>query len=761
MKTFFISISVRQKLAFGFGLVLLSLVTVATIGIWAAFSGGGAFTDYRSTARESIVLSEMKENVLSARFNVMKFRAVHNEDALKIVEENIARLTEARTKAHALITDPEMRGSFDTIVTDAETYANRFAEALRLHGEHDAIVKTVLDQLGPEMRKKVTSVMESAYRDNDLQAAFHAGKVQEHLMLARYYGRTYLLRNEANVRDRTLAELEAAQRATEQLFRELQNPARRGLAREVQADLESYTEAFAQTVALIEARNPILVSELDVLGPKMLEAASLLADTTLDRQNTIGPALSRSFADQKMIIAIVAGIGVLTGVMAAFLVTRAIIGPIGRVTHILDALKAGETDVSIESGGRNDEIGQMMEAAASLRQSVHSAFTQAQMIEQLPIPIMVANPAKNFEITFANPEMRKTARSMEKDMPVSMDDLVGTSIDAFHKDPGHQRHMLSDPNNLPIRSRVAVGSRRFSIKVSPILDNGGNYVGPMIVWDDVTEREQLAELVGSSVQKVTGAVNQARSFTERLSSVAADAQNRSTSVSAAAEQATSNVQAVATAAEELSVSINEISEQVATSSGMTHEATEIADETKVQANALAENSQRIGDIVKVISDIAEQTNLLALNATIEAARAGDAGRGFAVVANEVKALAEQTAKATVEISRQIDSVQGITDMTVKQIETVTGRINVISEMLSNVASAAEEQGAATREISRNVHEAANGTRDVSQNIVSVRDASAETDQAANELHTITGELTSISDELGDAAQRFLENVRAN
>jgi len=373
---------------------------------------------------------------------------------------------------------------------------------------------------------------------------------------------------------------------------------------------------------------------------------------------------------------------------------------------------------------------------------------------------MMADPAKNFEISYMNPAMRTVAISMGRDLSVPVDRLMGTSIDIFHKNAEHQRRLLSNPANLPWSGRVSLGAKRFSLKVSAITDGAGTYVGPMVTWDDVTERETLAENVKASVSDVIARVGTMRDQAAGMATTAGSTREQSVSVAASAEEATTNVKAVAAASEEMSATIREISDQINRSSAMAGEASNLAESTKSQADELTIASQRIGDIVGLISAIAAQTNLLALNATIEAARAGEAGKGFAVVANEVKSLASQTSSATAEISSQIAGIQGITSRTVAQITSVTNKIDDISRLLTSVAAATEEQGVATQEISRNVQEAAQGTMGVSATIADVRDASGATGEAANRLLGVVNELASVSQGMSQSADQFLARMRA-
>ncbi|MGY3446835.1 methyl-accepting chemotaxis protein [Bradyrhizobium sp. USDA 4473] len=266
--------------------------------------------------------------------------------------------------------------------------------------------------------------------------------------------------------------------------------------------------------------------------------------------------------------------------------------------------------------------------------------------------------------------------------------------------------------------------------------------------------------VGEIVETVASASNELEASATTLTSTAERSQSLATTVASASEEASTNVQSVASATEQLSSSVNEISRQVQESARMAGDAVSQARATNDRVGELSKAAARIGDVVELINTIAGQTNLLALNATIEAARAGEAGRGFAVVASEVKALAEQTAKATGEIGQQIAGIQAATEDSVNAIRAIGSTIERLSEISSTIAAAVEEQGAATQEISRNVQQAAQGTQQVSANITDVQHGANETGSASSQVLAAAQSLSGDSSRLKLEVGKFLNAVRA-
>ena len=454
--------------------------------------------------------------------------------------------------------------------------------------------------------------------------------------------------------------------------------------------------------------------------------------------------------------------GLALGATIAFLTARSIVPAVRKITDSMSRLAKGDDAIAFPESFARDEIGRMWEAMVALTKTVREAFQLGEVTRQVPVNLLMADARNDFKISYAN----DTAKALLKELAaknllkVDPDKVIGSSFDIFHKNPARQRELLSNPANLPYQTKITLGGEMADLKVSAIRDKHGEYVGPMLIWTMVTRQFQIAERVKEVVGVLASAANEMQSTAQSLSATAEQTQHQSQTVAAASQQATANVQTVASATEELSASIAEITRQVEKSTTVARTAVEEAGRATSTVQVLSDAAQKVGQVVNLINDIAAQTNLLALNATIEAARAGEAGKGFAVVANEVKSLANQTAKATDEIAGQINAIQGAIGASVEAIQRVGATIQEIDHISTTIASAVEEQGAATQEIARNVQEASAGTQQVSANINGVSDAATETGRSSSQLLDAAGELARQSDTLRGEVEGFLEYLKS-
>ena len=664
------NIKISAKIFGGFGVLMALILVVSGAAYYSLVKSGGNFNRYRGLALQTDASGRVQANMLEARLHARNFIITASQKYAQNVRKRAQKTLEVIDELREKVRSPEKLAITDQAAADMKEYLSAFGEVTKKQSRINALVGDVLDRNGPRMERNLTSIMESAFKDNHADDAYRAGLTLGNLLSTRIKVQNYLTDNKKFSHGKANSQLVSLKKGIQALYSQLDDLERRELAVRLGPLLSKYTKAFEEVHQAIVARNDIIKNRLDVIGPKVAGDVEQLKLSVKQEQDALGSETVTAIKTVETTAVLVSLITVVFGVLAAWIIGTSISRPIRRMTEAMRGLAAGDTASEIEGAERGDEIGAMAKATIIFRDN---AIERAQLEER---------------------SRRETAKDDQRQKKVD------ALINSFRSEVEH------------LLASVAANM-------------------------DQMQKSSLA-----------------------LNAIAEQALGQTKGVEVSSVDAATNVQTVASSSEELSTSIQEISQRVGEATKIVTGATNAAMTTNEKIEGLAAAAQQIGVIVNIISDIAEQTNLLALNATIEAARAGDAGKGFAVVASEVKNLAEQTGKATGEISEQISDIQTATNISVESIQSITQTMQEVQSFTATIASAVEEQDAATMEISRSVQQAATGTQEVTTNITGVSESVSETRRSAEEMQSASREAAAQSEKLKLSIDTFLKNVAA-
>ncbi len=733
---FFQNLSVRIKIFSGFAATTVLMLAIFGFGYFGFVTVSHEVEAMNKATEEVAVIAHIEMEFLKLKSHAREYANLGHESDAKKVEEYSKKIEPLFEEALAhLKHEPEMLKRAKHMQHEYEVYLKDFHKAEELEHEFKALIHDKLEPAGVKIIEDLDIIIKEAAAEGNSDAVILASTAREHALLARLYSNILIGRKDESFSDKTLHEFGELETAIAALGKAVRTDHEKELQKEVYSLTKIYEAAFDQIHKDELELRSLVDGHMKEAGEILAKDAEWLQSQALKMEHHIRNETDATIETAELEMLITGLIGVIFGMGIAFLLGNSIAMAVRGMTDSMTRLADNDLEAVIPAQGRGDEIGEMASAVQVFKENaIERVRLEEDAEKQRELDKQREEEERQAEAKRQKEEQEREAAEREAEAEHERQEAEAEKQRLAAEREAEQQKAAEQEEKARLEAERAA-------QIATLTESFDNSV------------TQMLGTVGSAVSNM-------QDTSESLNETANVTSEQATNVSAAAEQASANVQTVSAAAEELSKSIAEISSQVAQSSEIASRAASDSEVTNDKIQGLAAAAQKVGDVVELINDIASQTNLLALNATIEAARAGEAGKGFAVVASEVGNLANQTAKATEEIATQVGDIQSATKDSVDAIMGITKTIGEVNEISASIASAVEEQGAATQEIARNVEQAAQGTQDVTSNIVTVSSAANDTGTAATDMKQAVTTVDNQTSSLRNEVETFIQKIQA-